>query len=71
MIARRVKTQLQGLIAEYPTVALLGPRQVGKITLALETAEETDSVYLGLESPADRSGTVGVPDGKEHRSWPA
>ena len=57
MIARRVKTQLQGLTAEYPTVALLGPRQVGKATLA-------------LESPADRLGTVGVPDGKEHRSWP-
>ena len=55
MIARRLKAQLEGLLAEYPAVALLGPRQVGKTTLALETAETVDSVYLDLESPADRA----------------
>jgi len=36
-------------------VALLGPRQVGKTTLALEIAETRPSIYLDLESAADRS----------------
>ncbi|WP_245725231.1 ATP-binding protein [Nitrosomonas halophila] len=35
-------------------VALIGPRQVGKTTLALDVAEERDAVYLDLESMADR-----------------
>ena len=54
-IARRSRAQLQSLLAEFPAVALLGPRQVGKTTLALEIAETVDSVYLDLESPADRA----------------
>jgi len=37
-----------------PAVALLGPRQVGKTTLALAIAEGRKSVYLDLESPLDR-----------------
>ena len=55
MIARRLKAQLQSLLGEYPAVALLGPRQVGKTTLALEVADALESVYLDLESPADRA----------------
>ena len=55
MIARRSQTQLHYLLAEYPAVALLGPRQVGKTTLALEIADAEDAVYLDLESPADRA----------------
>jgi len=55
MIARRSQAQLHNLLAEYPAVALLGPRQVGKTTLALETADAEDAVYLDLESPADRA----------------
>ncbi len=35
-------------------VALIGPRQVGKTTLALEIAEDTDALYLDLEARADR-----------------
>ena len=54
-IARRAKVQLRSLLAEYPAVALLGPRQVGKTTLALEIVDTVDSVYLDLESPADRA----------------
>ena len=53
MIVRRLEAQLLDLLAEYPAVALIGPRQVGKTTLALEVAETVDSVYLDLESPAD------------------
>ena len=37
-----------------PAVALLGPRQVGKTTLAREIAAQTaDCVYLDLEDPGD------------------
>ena len=55
MIARRTGSRLQSLLEESPAVALLGPRQVGKTTLALEVARAADSVYLDLESPADRA----------------
>jgi predicted AAA+ superfamily ATPase len=46
---------LEALLAESPAVGLLGPRQVGKTTLALQIAEGRPAVYLDLESPADRS----------------
>lgn len=55
MISRRLKPHLISLLGDYPAVALLGPRQVGKTTLALEVAGKIDSVYLDLESPADRA----------------
>ncbi len=42
-------------LAEAPAVALLGPRQVGKTTLALELARTRPAVYLDLESKADRA----------------
>jgi uncharacterized protein len=41
-------------LAQSPAVALLGPRQVGKTTLAKALARETkDSVYLDLERVSD------------------
>lgn len=55
MIERRQRPQLRNLIEEYPAVALLGPRQVGKTTLAHELAGTVDSIYLDLESAADRA----------------
>jgi len=55
MIKRRLQTHLSSLINEYPAVALLGPRQVGKTTLALEVAGDIESIYLDMESPADRA----------------
>lgn len=36
-------------------MVLLGPRQVGKTTLARALADEGQSVYLDLESPSDRA----------------
>jgi predicted AAA+ superfamily ATPase len=53
MIERRVKPILEGLLDRHPAVALLGPRQSGKTTLALEIAESRPSVYLDLESHSD------------------
>lgn len=36
-------------------VALIGPRQVGKTTLAKDIAEQRDALYLDLEDPGDRN----------------
>ena len=48
------KTVLDRL-ALFPAVALLGPRQVGKTTLAKDIAENRESIYLDLENPRDRN----------------
>ena len=53
MLKRRKKPDIEGLLRRHPAVALLGPRQSGKTTLALEIAEKSPSVYLDLESPSD------------------
>lgn len=55
MIPRRLLPALVDALAESPAVALLGPRQVGKTTLALEIAKTRSAVYLDLESEADRA----------------
>jgi uncharacterized protein len=55
MIPRRLHPVLTTALAESPAVALLGPRQVGKTTLALEVAGSRPSIYLDLESEADRA----------------
>jgi hypothetical protein len=53
MISRFVRQQLADLLAQYPAVALLGPRQVGKTTVALaEMAIRGDALYLDLELPS-------------------
>jgi predicted AAA+ superfamily ATPase len=55
MIRRRLQAELEQLLATYPAVALLGPRQAGKTTLALDLAEHFSAIYLDLESAVDRA----------------
>src|ERR1700730_15597399 len=57
MLQRAAKTHLIRLLGQFPAVALLGPRQVGKTTLALSLATEADKsvLYLDLELPSDRA----------------
>lgn len=55
LIKRRIADRLRTLLDESPAVALLGPRQVGKTTLAQDLGEGRDSLYLDLESDADRA----------------
>lgn len=55
MIPRRLLADLGTALSEAPAVALLGPRQVGKTTLALEVTSSRPSLYLDLESEADRA----------------
>jgi predicted AAA+ superfamily ATPase len=51
MISRVCQSTLTQLLASFPAVALLGPRQVGKTTLALEQIENnSNATYLDLES---------------------
>jgi predicted AAA+ superfamily ATPase len=54
MIRRYDESLLEQYLDEFPAVALIGPRQVGKTTLALSTANQRNSVYLDLETEADR-----------------
>lgn len=53
MIERNLKEEVVELLEDNPAVALMGPRQVGKTTLALSLTENRDSVYLDLEDPLD------------------
>ncbi|RMF82076.1 MAG: ATP-binding protein [Nitrospirae bacterium] len=55
MIPRRIARRVEARLAQFPAVALLGPRQAGKTTLALAIAEGRPSLYLDLESPSDRA----------------
>ncbi|HSK50574.1 MAG TPA: ATP-binding protein [Solirubrobacterales bacterium] len=55
MLDRRIAAEVEALLGHSPAVVLSGPRQVGKTTLALEIAGRRDSVYLDLESEADRA----------------
>jgi uncharacterized protein len=55
MIERRVASEVTALLEHQPAVALVGPRQAGKTTLALKIADDRPSVYLDLESAADRA----------------
>lgn len=52
-IGRSLKKKILDLIAHFPAVALLGPRQVGKTTLALEIAKQCNSIYLDLQNPKE------------------
>ncbi|MES2651634.1 MAG: ATP-binding protein [Bacteroidota bacterium] len=55
MIVRKTGKEITELLLEFSAVAVLGPRQVGKTTLAQDIAFslETPYVYLDLESPID------------------
>jgi len=56
MIERRIQSVLRDRLNQFPVVALLGPRQAGKTTLAHRISAErgNKAIYLDLENPADR-----------------
>ncbi len=53
MIQRNLESKIQAALKRSPSVVLLGPRQVGKTTLAHSIAGNRPSVYLDLEDPLD------------------
>lgn len=53
MIKRRLEALIRDRLDNSPAVALMGPRQVGKTTLAFTIGVGTPSVYLDLENRTD------------------
>ena len=53
MIKRRLDTKIREALSRSPSVALMGPRQVGKTTLAHAITSTIPSVYLDLEDRLD------------------
>ena len=54
MIERHAYRALRKALGRQAAVALIGPRQAGKTTLALDIAEKSDALYLDLETREDR-----------------
>ncbi|MDE0047004.1 MAG: ATP-binding protein [bacterium] len=55
MIPRLIAPDVKRALDHQAAVALIGPRQVGKTTLALDIARTRDSLYLDLEDRDDRN----------------
>ncbi len=55
MIIRQAQSEITRLLEEFPAVGVLGPRQVGKTTLAEEIAASInpEPIYLDLERPSE------------------
>lgn len=54
MIARRAEKVILDALGYQAAVAVIGPRQVGKTTLAREIGDRVNAVYLDLEDSTDR-----------------
>src|ERR1700744_5885829 len=55
MIKRQAQTEIAQLLEEFPAVGVLGPRQVGKTTLAeaIAAIARPEPIYLDLETPSE------------------
>lgn len=53
MIKRRIERRVKETLGWSASVALMGPRQVGKTTIALNITGSGDALYLDLENRAD------------------
>jgi hypothetical protein len=54
MLSRIILQEVESALVRQAAVALVGPRQVGKTTLALEIGQAQDALYLDLENADDR-----------------
>ena len=61
MLRRSASQLIAKALSRQAAVALIGPRQVGKTTLAHDIADSRPSIYLDLENAADR-GKLENPD---------
>ena len=52
-VERLEKQSIIKSLQHFPCVALLGPRQVGKTTLAKQIGQLGNTLYLDLERPSD------------------
>jgi len=53
MLERLLFSKLEAQLKKTAAIALLGPRQVGKTTLAQELSDTKQSIYIDLEDPRD------------------
>ncbi|MGH8549595.1 MAG: ATP-binding protein [Methylococcales bacterium] len=58
MIVRFITQHVEDALRLQAAVALIGPRQVGKTTLALQIGDQRNAVYLDLEDRDDRARLV-------------
>ena len=62
-ISRQAEQPIRELLKQFPAVAILGPRQCGKTSLAKRLVAESDTVIsLDLESPTDLATIRGDPE---------
>jgi predicted AAA+ superfamily ATPase len=56
MLSRVKLNEIDDLLQDFPVVAIVGPRQCGKSTLAQIIASQyPDAVFLDMEDPDDRA----------------
>lgn len=55
MFQRTATQSVTSALGRQAAVGLIGPRQVGKTTLALEIGGRSPSIYLDLQNPTDRA----------------
>ena len=55
MIPRHIYYSVENALRYQAAVALIGPRQVGKTTLALQIGKDKNALYLDLENSEDRA----------------
>lgn len=53
MIKRRLENRIKEALTKSASIALMGPRQIGKTTIALDVVDSTPALYLDLESRLD------------------
>jgi predicted AAA+ superfamily ATPase len=58
IMPRLVTERVEQALRRQAAVALIGPRQVGKTTLALEIGRAHDALYLDLEDRDDRNRPI-------------
>ena len=58
MLTRKIFETVQKALSRQASVALIGPRQVGKTTLALQVGQQQNALYLDLEAPEDRDKLI-------------
>ena len=53
MYSREIEADIMRKLKSFPAVGILGPRNIGKTTLALEIAKKYPHIYLDLEKKLD------------------
>ncbi len=66
LIQRHAASVVESALNRQAAVALIGPRQVGKTTLARMIGEQRNALYLDLEDREDRDKLASPRLGREH-----